>query len=49
LVVLASGVVDAQVVLAPTHYDLSVEVDFDAEILQGTAGSTWQSPTPRIG
>jgi len=45
LLVLTSGVVDAQVVLAPTHYDLSVEVDFDAEILRGAARIVVRNPS----
>ena len=45
LFVLTSGVADAQVVLSPTHYDLSVEVDFDAETLRGTAGIVVTNPS----
>jgi hypothetical protein len=45
LIVLTSSVVDAQVVLSPIRYDWSVEVDFDVEILRGTAGIVLRNPS----
>jgi hypothetical protein len=34
---LANNAMGAQVVLSRTHYDLRSEVDYDAEVLRGTA------------
>ena len=45
LFVLTHGVVDAQVVLSPTRYELGVDVDFDAQILRGTAGIVVRNPS----
>jgi hypothetical protein len=42
--VLTSSGVNAQVVLSPTHYELAVEVDYDAEILRATAGIVVRNP-----
>ena len=45
LVTLASGVLGAQVVLTPTHYDVGFEVDYDAEVLRGTARIVLRNPS----
>ncbi len=43
LATLLAGQVHAQVVLSPTNYDLNIEVEFDEEILRGTAGITLEN------
>lgn len=45
LLVLANNVMGAQVVLSPTRYDVGFEVDYDAEVLRGTARIVVQNPS----
>ena len=45
LLVLANTVMGAQVVLSPTHYDVGYEVDYDTEVLRGTARIMLQNPS----
>jgi hypothetical protein len=47
LLVLAGSGLDAQVVLSPVRYELGVALDFDAEILRGTAGIEVRNPSAR--
>jgi hypothetical protein len=48
LIVLTSSVVEAQVVLSPTRYELGIELDLDAEILRGTARIEVANPSAEV-
>lgn len=45
LLVLATTGANAQVVLAPTHYQLECQLDFDAEIVRGTSRIDLRNPS----
>jgi hypothetical protein len=46
LLVLANNSMGAQAVLSPIRYDVGFQVDYDAEVLRGTARIVVQNPSP---
>lgn len=45
LLPVATGAAGAQVVLSPTHYQLDFELDYEAEVLRGTARVVLENPS----
>jgi hypothetical protein len=47
LITLVVGAAGAQVVLAPTRYELTIDVDYAAEVLRGAARVTLENPSSK--